>query len=66
MIFIYNWVSFRFLSPFFLPESNIISSHLKMDGWKMTFPFGALNGLFSGAFAVNFRECYGAPINGRK
>ncbi len=28
-----------------------------MDGWKtFSFPFGALNGLFSGAFAVGFGE----------
>ncbi len=30
-----------------LPETN--SSHLKMDGWNtFSFPFGALNGPFSG------------------
>ena len=31
-------------------------SPLKMDGWTTrTFPFGALNGLFSGAKSVRFR-----------
>ena len=25
--------------------------------WKRSFSFGALNGLFSGAFAVSFRKC---------
>ena len=36
-----------------LPETN--SSHLKIDGWKMSLLLGF--GLFSGAFAVSFREC---------
>ena len=36
-----------------LPETN--SSHLKIDAWKMKFPFGP--GLFSRVFAVSFREC---------
>ena len=35
-----------------LPETN--SSPLKMDGWNTTFLLGF--GLFSGAFAVGFRE----------
>ena len=35
-----------------LPETN--SSPLKMDGWNTTFLLGF--GLFSGAFAVRFRE----------
>ncbi len=35
-----------------LPETN--SSPLKMDGWNTTFLLGP--GLFSGAFAVSFRE----------
>ena len=35
-----------------LPETN--SSPLKMDGWNTTFLLGF--GLFSGAFAVSFRE----------
>ena len=35
-----------------LPETN--SSPLKMDGWNTTFILGP--GLFSGAFAVSFRE----------
>ena len=35
-------------SEFTLPETN--SSHLKMDGWNtIAFPFGAWEGLFSGA-----------------
>ena len=36
-----------------LPETN--SSHLKMDGWNTSFLFNPT--LFSGAFAVSFREC---------
>ena len=40
-------------SGFTLPEAN--SSHLKMDGWNPNFLLGP--GLFSGAFAVSFREC---------
>ena len=36
-----------------LPETN--SSHLKIDGWKITFILGS--GPFSGAFDVSFREC---------
>ena len=35
-----------------LPETN--SSPLKIDGWKSIFLLGF--GLFSGAFAVSFRE----------
>ena len=36
-------------------ETN--KSPLKMDGWQtIRLPFGALNGLFSAAFAVSFRE----------
>ena len=35
-----------------LPETN--SSHLKMDGWNTIVSFW--DGLFSGAFAVSFRE----------
>ncbi len=38
--------------PGTLPETN--SSPLKMDGWNTTFLLGF--GLFSGAFAVSFRE----------
>ena len=38
-----------------LPETN--SSHLKMDGWNTIVSF--LDGLFSAAFAVSFRE--GSP-----
>ena len=34
-------------------ETNM--SPLKMDGWKMNLLLGP--GLFSGAFAVSFREC---------
>ena len=37
-----------------LPETN--SSPLKMDGWRTILSF--LDGLFSGAIAVSFRECY--------
>ena len=38
-----------------IPKPN--SSPLKMDGWNtIDFPFGASKGLFSGAFAVGFRE----------
>ena len=35
-----------------LPETN--SSHLKMDGWNTILSYWG--GLFSGAFAVSFRE----------
>ena len=38
-----------------LPETN--SSHLKMDSWNTTCSFLLGPGLFSGAFAVSFREC---------
>ena len=36
-----------------VPETN--SSHLKMDGWNISFLLGP--GRFSGALAVSFREC---------
>ena len=40
--------------PYMDAMRNIL--HLKMDGWNTSwFPFGA-KGLFSGAFAVSFRE----------
>ena len=37
-----------------LPETN--SSHLKIDGWNTILSFWGKFGLFSGAFAVSFRE----------
>ena len=37
-----------------IPSLKLTFSHLKMDGWKINFLLGA--GLFSGAFAVSFRE----------
>ena len=45
-----NWGE---MSPLYtLPETNCLP--LKMDGWNTTFLLGF--GLFSGAFAVSFRE----------
>ena len=38
-----------------LPSLKLIFSHLKMDGWNTILTFW--DGLFSGAFAVSFREC---------
>ena len=37
-----------------LPSLKLTFSYLKIDGWKITFLLGP--GLFSGAFAVSFRE----------
>ena len=38
----------------FLPSLKLTFSHLKFDGWKTILSFW--QGLFSGAFAVSFRE----------
>ena len=48
----YPVVLVQIFSNYTLPETN--SSHLKMDGWKTILSFW--DGLFSGAFAVSFRE----------
>ena len=45
--------SVKFSNIITLPETN--SSHLKMDGWNTIVSFWDC--LFSGAFAVSFREC---------
>ena len=37
-----------------IPSLKLTFSHLKMDGWNVSFLLGC--GLFSGAFAVSFRE----------
>ena len=37
-------------SKVLVPSLKLTFSHLKMDGWNtFSFPFGAFNGLFSGA-----------------
>ena len=39
-----------------LHSLKLTCSHLKMDAWKMILSFLGPKGLFSGAFAVSFRE----------
>ena len=50
-------VNTKLLGEIDLPETNSEFTVLKIDGWKTSFILGRL-GLFSGAFAVSFREIY--------
>ena len=48
-------VNTKLLGEIDLPETNSEFTVLKIDGWKTSFILGRL-GLFSGVFAVSFRE----------
>ena len=56
--FLFSFDIFRRFHHFcsLLPFLKLTFSHLKMDGWNTIVSFWG-TGLFSGAFAVSFREC---------
>ena len=57
----WKWVGSTTKQYFITVPSLKLTWHLKMDGWNTCFLLGP--SLFSGAFAVSFRECTPLKFN---